>query len=484
MFGDLSWPALIFLGVDWLLRLGLTLHLVMRRRPLSVTLTWAAIVLVTPVLGGVFYLLFGQVRVGADRAMWKERFTSAFFQDALEVLGACGVLEAPGAFRALAAYGSHAGGLAPVRGNSVTLLTTPEEFLGAMARDIRGASTRVSVQTYIWQEAPGTRILLDALAEAAGRGVEVRLLVDSLGSRRFLRSAQCAGLRRAGVRVVGALPFSLWRVLVRRLDVRNHRKIAVIDGRIGYCGSHNITDATFGTAGSDPAGPWIDASLRVEGPLASELELVFLRDWEFDGDEPIERIEPFLAGCTTVEGGVIAQVVPSGPGVTPRVFEQALLGALYAASTSIRLCTPYFVPDDATLSALCSAARRGVRVELVVPGRGDSVLTGAAGRSTFEELLQAGVRIFLHGPGLLHAKLIVIDDALVGTGSANLDMRSFHINFEVTVLVYDPAVAAAHERLFAAWRGQSREMTAEAWSARGLLTRLGHNLAYLAGQVL
>lgn len=484
MFGDLSWPALILLAVDWLLRLGLTLHLVMRRRPLSVTLTWATIVLVTPVLGGVFYLVFGQVRVGADRALWKRRFTNEFFHDALEFYGARGVLDAPREFRSLAAYGSHAGGLPPVMGNAVRVLTGPEAFLGALAEDIGRASKRVCIQTYIWQDAPGTRALLDALADAASRGVSVRLLLDSLGSRSFLRSGECARLRAAGVRVVGTLPVALWRILIRRLDVRNHRKIAVIDGRLAYCGSHNITDSTFGAAGHDPIGPWIDASVRIEGPLASELELVFLRDWEFDADEPIERIEPYLQDVAPVPGGVIAQALASGPGVAPRVFEQALLAALYGARADIRLCAPYFVPDDATLSALVSAARRGVRVELIVPARSDSLLAAAAGRSTFDELLSAGVRVFAHGPGLLHAKLIIVDDTLVGTGSANLDMRSFHINYEVTVLVYDPGVAAAHERLFDAWRAQSREVVPETWAGRGVMQRLGHNLAYLAGQVL
>lgn len=481
----MTWSTILFFFTDWVLRIGVTLHILMRRRPLPVTLTWTMIVLLTPVLGIILYILFGELRLGADRLIWKKRFTNVLFERAVAILGERGVLTAPTADAPIASFIAQSTGLPPVHNNRLELLNTSDAFLTRLAADIDSAQQTVSLQTYIWHVTPKTRIVADALIRAARRGVACRVLIDGHGGRPFLRSSLPRELRDGGVRVVATLPARLWSLIFRRLDVRNHRKIAVIDSRVAYCGSHNLTDETFGTGTPKSCGPWIDASVRLVGPAAQLLQLVFLRDWEFDAEEPTREIEPFLPELPAgPESGALVQVVAAGPGIAERVFEEALLTAIYGARREILMCCPYFVPDDALLTAIRSAAERGIDVRLVIPLRNDSLLVGAASIATFGDLLKSGVKIYRYQPCLLHSKVIMVDDRAVAIGSSNLDMRSFHINFEVMLMIYDQAFAQRTQKLFDDYQAQSRPFTQEDWDRVTFLQRLGYNVANLAGQIL
>ncbi|MBX3363272.1 MAG: cardiolipin synthase [Phycisphaeraceae bacterium] len=481
-----DWLAPVLFITDWVLRLGLSVHIIMRRRPLAVLLSWITLVMVAPFVGVIAYLLFGELRLGPDRVVWKKRFTRELFERAVVRLGVQGHLQAPTVYTGIAAYNTQAGGLPPVRGNKVAIITQPSRFIDRIIADIDASQRRACVQTYIWQLGSKADGIGEALVRAAGRGVECRVLLDDIGSRSVLRSPLARRMSNAGVSVAPMLPVRIWKLPFRRLDVRNHRKIVVIDDQVAYCGSHNLADETFGTSGRNPVGPWIDASLRIEGPAAQMLQLVFLRDWEFDAGERIEHLEPFMPPIASVadDDGVVLQVLPSGPGIASRAFEQALLTALYTAQREVAMCTPYFVPEDAMLSAMGAAARRGVDIRLTLPRRGDSLIVAAAARSCFDELLEAGVRLFEYRPCMLHSKIIVADGEVAFTGSSNLDMRSFQINYEVMLTIFDRETCNSLARLVRTYEADSRELTPELWSMRPLLHRLGHNLANLAGHVL
>jgi cardiolipin synthase len=244
--------------------------------------------------------------------------------------------------------------------------------------------------------------------------------------------------------------------------MRNHRKILVIDGAIGWTGSQNIAEAGF--APKAKYAPWVDCTVRIDGPLVRELQMIFVEDWSMESDEDIDellRVEPAYR-----EDGVIAQAFATGPNFHNDAVTQLIQSAVQIAREEIVLTTPYFVPDYSLLSALGVAARRGVRVHLVVPARNDSMLVGLASRSLFQGLLECGVRIHEFQKGLLHAKTVVIDRATAIVTSANLDRRSFEINFEAGIIVFDAEFAGQLRYLQSQYIEQSTEVETRDWDKR------------------
>ena len=287
------------------------------------------------------------------------------------------------------------------------------------------------------------------------------------------------------MKVAAALPVNPLRMLFARLDLRNHRKIAVMDGRTAYVGSQNITDSSFGYRPLRKIGPWIDATARVEGPAAQALEVVFLRDWEIESDERLgDQLAELLPEVPVPEGGSIVHVVPSGPGDGLVALRQAVVTAIFSAREELIMTTPYFVPDDSTKDALIAAALRGVAVTVVMPKRVDGPLTGAAARSHYRDMLEAGVRIKHFRSGLLHAKTVTVDSDMAMIGSANLDMRSFTLNFEVTLFVYDTDEASLLRMLQVSYMEDSDDVFLEEWAARPAWKRLVDNTARLLGPLL
>lgn len=491
-----AWPWVLM--ADLVLRIALALRVVMRRAPIAISLAWLVVLLFVPVAGVPMYLLVGEVRLGSRRIRRHAELTrdlearaTMFWRGGLEDW-----VEEREIYRPVSRLCTAVTNLPPLRGNTLSLIAQTDEFIDAIVADIARAARSVDLLTYIWMDSPqdathsptaGEKIG-EAMIDAARRGLRCRVLVDSVGSRSFLASPLALRMREAGVRIVGALPVSLWRVPLKRLDVRNHRKIVVIDGWIGYCGSQNITDDTFGINPRRKIGPWIDATVRLEGPAAQALEVVFLRDWQLETDEPPASIEEWAIERPLPDGGSVVQVVPTGPGEAARGigrgFHEALLTSLYAASREIFITTPYFVPDEASRHALIAAAMRGVDVRIVVPERIDNRLVALACRASYEDLLRAGVRIFEHTRGLLHAKTISIDSDLALIGSANMDMRSFFLNFESTLFVYDTDFASLLRMLQVQYMDESRQIFLDQWQQRPLLTRVVQDSARLLGPLL
>lgn len=483
-----SWITFSVLVIDAVVRLVVAVAVIFRRRPVPVTLAWLLLLAFLPLLSTAVYLLVGENRLGARRVARHEQISRAIKAKTKELWTSTQVVSFSerDAFEHVARFGSGVSGLPPLRGNVITLVPDNDTMLEGLIRDIDTAKHHAHLLYYIWSLDAGSERVAEALIRAVQRGVEARVLVDGVGSWSFVGSGLFSRMNSAGVKVVEALPVNQFRRPFSRLDLRNHRKIAVFDGRIAYCGSQNIHDTTFRATKYRKTGQWLDASVRVEGPVAQALALTFLTDWALDSEEDLsERLGEYLPALVLREDAeCIAQVIPSGPGPTPTAIHQAFLTLMYAAREELVMATPYFVPDEATLAALLAAAQRGVKVTLIMPKVSDSVIVALASRSYYAELLNAGVRIHHFTKGLLHAKTLTVDRHVGLIGSANFDARSFFLNFEITLLVYDRNFASTLWSMHEAYLRDTEEVRAESWHRRSWWKRARENVARLLGPLL
>jgi cardiolipin synthase len=375
-------------------------------------------------------------------------------------------------------------GIPTLIGNDLQLLSGAEEVLLSILQDVERARSTLHLQFYIWHAGGLADEIVDAVVRAARRGVACGILVDALGSGAWLRSAQPQQLRAAGVAIVAAIPTGPVRALFRRNDLRNHRKIVVVDGDIAYTGSMNMVDPCTFKRGAD-VGQWIDAMVRMRGPAVEAVNGVLLSDWFLETRVSIgELIRSGDLRERPREGAANVQVLPSGPAGTGDAILQMLLMMLYAARRRVIITTPYFVPDEAMLRAIRSAAARGVEVTLIVPAKVDSVLVRHASLSYYEDLMAVGVQIQRYGGGLLHTKSVVVDEQIAMFGTVNLDMRSLWLNYEVSLFVYDADFGARLHALQVGYLGECAPIDPAAWRRRPLPQRVAENLARLFSPLL
>lgn len=485
--GSLSWITVVVLASDWIIRIGLAIRIIMRRASVPVSLAWLLIVLFMPFVGFVVYLLIGENRLGRSRVRRYNELTQGIDSEAAAMWQHHHVeWQAQEEFyRHAAKMGTAVSGLPPLTGNNLELISESRSMLDRLIADIDAAQDHCHLLYFIWMKGGRGVEVAEALRRAAARGVECRVLVDAVGSKAFLRSGEARAAREAGVRVVAALPVNPLRMLLARIDLRNHRKLAVIDGRIGYAGSQNITDDTFKFNPRTGIGPWIDASVRLEGPAAHALQVVFLRDWMLDSGERFEALGRFFPeDVLRSDSGSVLHVIPSGPGAPLDAVQQTFLSTIYTAREEIIITTPYFVPDEASKAALCMAAMRGVEVTIVVPERLDAPIVAAASRSHYLDLLDAGVRIFHYRGGLLHSKTMTADRKLAIIGSANLDMRSFWLNFEITLFIYDDDFSSLVRFMQVDYLNRASFIHRDWWMKRSLARRFLDNGAQLLSPLL
>ncbi|MEM9415995.1 MAG: cardiolipin synthase [Planctomycetota bacterium] len=480
------WIVVLLIVLDWTIRIGLGVRVVMRRRPVGVSLSWLGVILLLPIVGAVLYLLLGETRIGRMRHKRFERIRASLTSHlgALREHGRAEVSILPQVGQATARHGESVYGFPVLAGNHIELLEDSDAVFDRLIEDIDAARETVHLLFYIWWEGGRVNEVIDAIYRARKRGVVCRLALDAQGCKRFLRSPTARELSASGVEVVCVLPMSLWRMLFRRQDLRNHRKIVVIDGEVGYTGSMNMADpAVFKQVAG--VGRWIDAMVRITGPAVEALGLLFLTDWDVETDEEFGDFEAD-GGLGRVEpmGDAAVQVLPSGPGYFPHAIRESLLTAIYSARRELILTTPYFVPDEALLAALTSAARRGVVVTLIVPEQVDSLMVRLASRSQYVDLLAAGVIVAQFQGGLLHTKSVTIDGEFALIGTVNLDMRSMWLNFEITAVVYDDALTRSLVALQRRYLASSQALDAEAWARRPFHWRVIENLVRLLGPLL
>ena len=486
MLHQIHWTATAVFLLDLCIRIGLSIRVIKRRLPVGVALAWLSVILILPLAGAVLYLLFGEYRLGRGRTRREPQLAvdcqKRFPQ--FHSTGAAGDSVSTAGGEAVARVAQALLGAPPLPGNRLELLPNAEAAFPAFLADIDRAAKTCDLEFYIWSPGGCADEVAKALIRAAARGVSCRVLVDAIGSKAFLRSPWVDDLRKAGVQVQAALTAGLLRLVVARPDLRLHRKIVVIDGTIGYTGSLNLADPKLFKQNAG-VGQWVDALARFEGPAVGALALTFLQDWALETGTPPdwERL-PAEAARDFRVGTASVQVLPTGPDARVDAIAFVLLSAAFAARQELVLTTPYFVPGEAMLAALISAAARGARVTLIVPARVDSRLVGYASRAFQADLIRAGVRVALYQGGLLHTKSITVDGRYCLFGSVNLDPRSLRLDFEITLAVYDEDFTRAVRQLQQTYVEQSVMLDLAACASRSALERFQEDAARLFGPVL
>ena len=447
-------------------------------------IAWILVILAMPVLGIVAYLLLGEVNLGRTRVQRMRAVTAALPpMDDTPGADAKGLApEIPERHLHLFRVGRSISGLAPIGGNSGRLMPGSDATIDAMVADIDAARDHVHLLFYIWLPDSNGRKVAEALERAARRGVACRAMADDLGSRLLIRSEHWRTMGEAGAHLARALPIGnpLLRAIKGRIDLRNHRKIVVIDNRITYCGSQNCADPAFLIKAK--YAPWVDAVIRFEGPIARQNQHLFAADWTVHTGEDLGEL--LLRPLAAAGPGFPAQAIGTGPTVRYSAMPEMFESLIYSARRELVITTPYYVPDDSMQQALCACAQRGVETTIVFPRRNDSWIVAAASRSYYGDLLAAGVRIFEYPNGLLHTKSLTLDGEVTLIGSANMDRRSFELNYENNILLYDPALTGEVRRRQDDYIGESIPIGAgavEEWSWR---RRLWYNAIAMLGPVL
>jgi cardiolipin synthase A/B len=467
---------------------GLSMRVIMKRPSVGVALAWLLLIFAVPFLGAVLYLLFGEYRV-SRRRVGKMRELAQSFRSLTEQvvdpeLLSGNLSEYRLIIQGISQIGQTFSGSPAVHGSQLELRSSADDVLKAIRRDIDSATESVLMEFYIWNEGGVADEVLQSLICAAERGVYCLVLIDSLGARPWWKGNQPQQLRNAGVELRAALPVGPLRFLFGRTDLRLHRKIVVVDGAIAWTGSMNMVDPRYFKQDAG-AGQWVDAMVRIQGAAVAPLMATMLGDWILEGEEPAQSLINRLPNFQFRKLGTAdMHVLRSGPNQNSDALLQMLLGAINAAEFELTLTTPYLVPDESLLQAIRNAAARGVSVQIMLPEKVDSFLTRHACRSYFEDLLSAGVRIHFYRAGLLHTKSIRVDDDLSVFGTANLDVRSLRLNYEVSLFIFDKKFNSELKQLHLEYLAQSVELDPLVWAARPFREQFLQNTLRLVSPLL
>jgi cardiolipin synthase len=477
------WPKASHLVHEFFVVVGLALVplvLIRRKEPAS-TAAWILALVFMPTLGAILFLMFGR-----DRIRWPARRKRDLDRIVSEQVAASRGEPDPAVDppkltpleESLFRVGQRLSQMQVTSGNKVDVLIDGAATYDAMEAAIDGARHHVHAQFYLIRDDATGRWFRDRLVAAAKRGVTVRLLVDGYGCFP-LGAAWRRPLRQAGVRVADFLP--MHSVLLQPVNLRNHRKILVVDGATAFTGGYNIGDEYRGDMPG--VGEWRDVHLRIEGPAAGELQRIFFQDWAFATRDPIDPRGCFGA-APTAGGDATMVVVPSGPDTRSEAIHRLFFGAIVGGQREISITTPYFVPTESILVAMELAAMRGVDIKILLPRRSNHGVTLQAGRSFYSQLLEAGVDIREYEPGIVHAKTLVIDNQVALVGSANMDLRSFRLNFEVHALVHDASTADRLRESFARALSRSRRIELAKWRDRHFTLRMKEGASRLVSPLL
>ncbi|MDX2377810.1 cardiolipin synthase [Microbacterium sp. LRZ72] len=477
---DITWPVLALLVFDLAIRVWAIIVIPRNRRPTSAT-AWLLAIYFIPIIGLLLFFLIGNPKLPRHRRREQDRINE-FIQERTEDLD-FGTLRpnAPVWFTNLVRMNSNLGAMPIAGDNAAHLIANYEESLDTMAEAIRGAREYVHVEFYILQTDAATDNFFRAMEEACARGVTVRVLLDHWANRgkpfykKTLRRLDAMG---AAWKLM--LPVQPLKGKWQRPDLRNHRKLLVVDGTVAFMGSQNLTDSTYNLKKNIRRGlHWVDLMVRLDGPIVPSVNAVFLTDWYAETGEALTAefdLEDLRAG----PGDLDAQIVPSGPGFDAENNLKLFLGLMHAAERKIVIVSPYFVPDESLLLAVTSACHRGLDVELFVSEEGDQAMVYHAQRSYYEALLKAGVTIWMYRrPFILHSKCLTIDDEVAVIGSSNMDMRSFGLNMEISLLVRGSEFVSEMREVEDRYRSLSRRLTLEEWSQQPLRSTVLDNLARL-----
>ncbi|WP_298036717.1 phospholipase D-like domain-containing protein [uncultured Desulfuromonas sp.] len=460
MLDLLLWIVLTLIG---LLSAG---HALLHKRDPRAALGWIVLCLLFPGAGPAFYWLLGVNRIRTRARNWqRRRYWSESDQGARRAEMARMPPFGAENFASLVSLADAVTRRYLLPGNRVTPLHNGEEAYPAMLEAIAAAECSICLSTYIFDTDATGRRFADALRAAAERGLDVRVLVDALGERYSLPTIGRL-LRGGPVRLARFLPPSLTRRGVH-LNLRNHRKLLVIDDKLGFTGGMNLGDRHL--AERDAPRRVVDIHFRLEGPIVGQMREAFLEDWHFATGEPL----PEVSWPEPVEGGAaFCRGISAGPNEDFQKLSWLVLGALNCARRRICIMTPYFIPDGALIAALNAAALRGVKVDIILPRKNNLPYVKWATSAYLWEVLQHGTRIYYQPPPFVHSKMLLVDGCYALLGSANLDPRSLRLNFEFNVEVYDPELASGLEGHFKAVRAGSHRVTLADVDGRSLPVKL------------
>lgn len=460
--------SLVYVIGEWIIRFTALFTVTHRRQPAS-AMAWLAVIFFHPWIGMILYVMMGESTIirrrsfdyskkiravddllsfDSSRSMPPDRRNMIFHP------------EIDTTMQPLAELTEKVGKMPVMGGNDIRIINETNDLVDCLVNDIDTAEHHVHLLYYIFNNDETGRKVADALIRAAGRGLNTRLLADAIGSKMLFKTALIKRLVQAGVQVHPLLSVKFFRSKLRRIDLRNHRKLAVIDGKVAYTGSHNISNASYGHKNLE----WDDVSVKISGAAVLNLQQVFLTDWYCTSNDLIRG--PDIFPTPHVKGDVVTQVIPSGPVYPNQGFQNVIVEAIHIARRHIILTSPYLAPDEPSLLALKLAVLRGVRVDMVLPERSDQIMAGACGRAYYEDLLEAGVNLYLYRPGLLHAKTLSVDDEFGMIGSGNFDIRSFFLNFELNLLFHGAVAAAKIRFQQKQYMARSNRLNLESWRNR------------------
>jgi cardiolipin synthase len=481
--------ALNILTIFWVLTI---------KKDATPALAWCLVVLLLPLLGMLLFILFGYQQVHRPVSR-KKRHKEEYRTRSAPLVGqvanlpgdggrleTCSTGESPeqGDWRnrswyPVAQLAHQFDALPPVAGNHFRFYSEGQPAYADKLEAIRSARHHIHLEYFIFQPDESGRLFLEVLAGKADAGVEVRLLYDAMGSHR-LHGWMLRSLRAAGGQCRSFLPLDPLRRRIQ-INMRNHRKILVVDGTVAFTGGLNIGDEYLGK--DRRYGYWRDTHLRVEGPLVAHLQRVFLEDWDFASGEDLHG-PPYFPTSRLLPHNQVAQVIQSGPDQARKTIREVYFAAILRARQRLWIASPYFVPDAGLRDALCLAAYQGVDVRFLGLFRPDKWIPYFAGRYYWADVLQAGVKVYQYTRGMMHSKVILVDGEWASVGSANLDNRSMHLNFEVNCLVYSPEAVAELEGAFRRDLADSIQLDPQVFAHRPFAGRLLENACRLLSPVL
>jgi cardiolipin synthase A/B len=480
---SLSADALITLLIFWIVCLILLFIIPRNRKPSSAT-AWLLFMYIIPVVGIIMYLLIGSPKLSKRRRAMQGTMNDTITKTVAEAQSLeefDSLLQPPIPFRyeAFVRLNTHLGGLPAFAGNAVELLSDYPANFACIAQEIDKAQRYVHIEYFALSFDEDTQIVFDALECAHKRGVKVRVLLDHLGSRKYPHFKKMRKwFTKVGIEYHLVLPLRFFGSKYTRFDLRNHRKIVVIDGQVGFTGSQNMIKRNYFRKDS----LYYDELIaKVTGPIAAQLDAAFRTDWYSETGVLLDNNNaPEAALVAVAAGDILCQVLPSGSGYENENNLKLFTSLIHAARERLVITNPYFVPDDSLITAITSASERGVDVTLINSEALDQFFVGNAERSYYEELLGAGVKIYQYkAPILLHTKTISIDDDIAVIGSSNLDMRSFHLNLEVTLVCYDSQVVADLRPIEDNYIRKSKQIHLEEWKTRSVRNIFFENVARL-----
>ncbi len=471
MFSGLYYALGIVLASAALIHL-----LIHKREPIS-TISWGLSVILVPLLGPTLYFTFGPERLIRQASKRKRLISvppSKLLNQPLNLSVPSPSQTEENSFFKFTQNISHF----PISdGNKVLFLQDPQEALSAMICAIELAKTYIHLEYYIIASDSITEHIFESLISARKRGVEIRILYDSIGSL-SLKRFHFKKLKQAGIQISGFLPFSLLPQRIN-LNFRNHRKILVIDGKTAFTGGSNLGKEYLGKPWNHQ---WRDFSIQLWGPVCLQLQEVFREDWTFTTKEDLTHDKYFPSPKS--EGNARIQVLDSGPDTSFKALHRAIFWGITSAENRISMMTPYFIPDTAMLTALEVAALKGVDLKIILPQKNDQRLVKFASRSFYNDLLKSGVKIYEFEPKILHAKLMTIDNNFTLIGSGNMDIRSFRLNFEITLLIQDREVTQQAQNFFDEDLKKSMHITQEQFTKRGLHREIIENACRILAPIL